>query len=359
MDVVYLEPFDTGSHAVFTRALTSAPFARWRPLTLPGRHWKWRMRSAAVWAALEHREVLTSADVLLASSFVPLAELVGLVPELGGRPRVLYFHENQLTYPTRVDDPRDLHYGVTQMVSALAATRCVFNSAYNRDSFLRAAAELVARMPKPRWPAWVEQIEAKSLVLPLPLEFEDEPMLQPQRSETRALGPIIGWNHRWEHDKDPDAFFTGLFALQAEGLPFRVVVLGESYRDVPAIFAQARERLGDRVLQFGYAKSAAEYRGWLSRCHIVVSTAQHEFFGISMLEATHHGALPVVPDRLAYRELFPPEYRCDDWVDRVRRAILAYVAGRDPLRANRRELTQPYQAANVWPRYQALFESLL
>ena len=36
---------------------------------------------------------------------------------------------------------------------------------------------------------------------------------------------------------------------------------------------------------------------------MVVSTAVHEFFGIGVIEATSAGAVPLLPDRLAYPEL--------------------------------------------------------
>ena len=47
--ILYLEPFDGGSHAAFTRTLTGGLDYDWTVLTLPGRHWKWRMRGAAPW----------------------------------------------------------------------------------------------------------------------------------------------------------------------------------------------------------------------------------------------------------------------------------------------------------------------
>lgn len=364
MKVVYVEPFDGGSHKRLTDRLTAAPFAEWTTLTWSAHHWKWRMRSAAVLAMLEHRAAFAGQDLVFASSFVPLAELVGLLPELQAIPRVLYFHENQLAYPSDGEpDVRDLHYGVTQMVSGLAATRCVFNSAYNRDSFLEQAERLLARMPKPRGRGWVAQLRERSEILPLPLELPREPVkLDPPTPAERQAGPIIGWNHRWEHDKNPELFFETLFALQAEGLPFRVIVLGERFAKAPPIFASAARRLGDRVLHIGYAPSRVDYLALLARCHIAVSTARHEFFGIAMLEATHLGAMPVVPNALAYPERFPAEFRYAGPADlrqRLATLIAAFVSGRSSLRASRRELTAAVQADVVLPRYRALFERLV
>src|SRR5688572_7909749 len=120
MHVLYAEPFEGGSHASFSQVLLRGVPARFTALTLPGRHWKWRMRGFAAWAALEQTAALAAdADVLLASSYVPLAELVGLCPRLAAIPRLLYFHENQLAYPSRGEPAdRDHHFGFTQLVSA-------------------------------------------------------------------------------------------------------------------------------------------------------------------------------------------------------------------------------------------------
>lgn len=41
--------------------------------------------------------------------------------------------------------------------------------------------------------------------------------------------------------------------------------------------------------------------------NVIVSTAQHEFFRVAMLEAFRAGCVPLVPDRLAYTELYPNE----------------------------------------------------
>ena len=366
MHILYVEPFEGGSHASFSRAIQACVPAKWTRLTLPGRHWKWRMRGSAVWAALTHADALRADhDLLWASSYVPLAELVGLAPELAARPRLLYFHENQLAFPWREGDPaeRDLHYGVTQLVSALAATCCVFNSAYNRDSFLDAGRELLARMPDAVPEDWVERIAQRSHVLGVPMELPDAP--PPIGAPDPERGPAILWNHRWEHDKNPDAFFAALERLADAGVPFRVAVCGQRFRRAPPVFERARAQLGARVIHWGFAPTRDAYVELLQRSDIAVSTARHEFFGLAMLEATHHGAYPLVPDRLAYRELFPDPHRYPDTDDDV--GVLAQHletlcrrhARGVTLRADRRAITTPYRVEALGPRYRALLDRLL
>ncbi|MEO0974082.1 MAG: DUF3524 domain-containing protein, partial [Pseudomonadota bacterium] len=301
--ILYLEPFDGGSHAAFTRTLTEGLDAHWHVLTLPGRHWKWRMRGAAVHFALDHREALARPyDVILASAFTPLAELRGLAPTLARTPALLYFHENQLAYPAqaRQTAERDFHFGFTQLTSALAAQRCVFNSDYNRRSFLDVGAEWLARMPDAVPTEWIRRIAERSVVTGYPVLFPADGAARDAPSpEDLALGPILLWNHRWEHDKDPESFFAALDALASKGVPFRVIVCGERYRASPAVFDPARTALGSRVLHWGYAPTLARYHELLARSHVVVSTARQEFFGVSVLEAVASGARPLVPDRLA------------------------------------------------------------
>lgn len=360
MRIVYIEPYEGGSHARFTRALTGRVPAQWTTLTLPGRHWKWRMRGSGAWFALARSDAFDPPpDLLVASSYLPLTDLLALRPALADVPRVLYFHENQLAYPTRgAPAERDNHFGFTQLVAARAATRCVFNSAWNRDSFFEAGARLLARLPDAVPPGWIDAIAARSVVLPVPIEL---PGLLGHAAgdgtpdDTPDDTPIILWNHRWEHDKDPAAFFGALYALADRGIPFRLAVCGERFREAPPAFAEARRRLADHIVHWGYLPSRVDYHRLLARCHLAVSTARHEFFGISMLEATWFGARPVVPDRLSYPEIFPARYRYPEGalVDTLTRLCAAPEA----LRADRRALVEPYGPALI-ERYTALFSEL-
>jgi len=362
--ILYVEPFNAGSHARFTETLTSGVAADWTVLTLPGRHWKWRMRGAAPWAALACTESTAGPfDLVWASSFVNLAELVGLMPQLAGVPRVLYFHENQFAYPEQAGaSPFDLDFGYVQMVSALAADRLVFNSRWNRDSFLEGAARLLTRMPDAVPPGWVETLRDRSTVLSVPMDLAESPddaFADTPPGPARAAGPVILWNHRWEHDKWPDVFFDVLTRLANDGVPFRIAVCGQRFRSAPPAFEAARAALGERVIHWGTAETREDYESLLARAHLAVSTARQEFFGLALLEAVWHGARPLAPARLSYPELLPAEDLYDDPADLVRRLAdlcRRWTSGEIDLRGDRRSEIERHRSAAVLPRYRRLID---
>jgi glycosyltransferase involved in cell wall biosynthesis len=138
-----------------------------------------------------------------------------------------------------------------------------------------------------------------------------------ERTE-RKPGPLrILWAARWEHDKNPEDFFAALKLLKERQVRFRVSVVGEQFRETPAVFAWAREYFADDIDRWGYQGSPtrkdafgspppdrAEYEAALQEADVFVSTAWHEFFGLSAVEATLAGAYPLMPARLAYPETF-------------------------------------------------------
>jgi glycosyltransferase involved in cell wall biosynthesis len=117
--------------------------------------------------------------------------------------------------------------------------------------------------------------------------------------------PLILWNQRWEYDKDPGTMLRALYALAEMGVQYRVALAGENFRVLPGEFSEARERLGGRLVHYGYAADAGEYAHLLWQADLVLSTALHEFFGVSIVEAMYCGCVPIVPHRLSYPELIP------------------------------------------------------
>lgn len=227
--------------------------------------------------------------------------------ETAGIPTALYFHENQITYPWSSTDEdvklkRNNQYGFINFTSALAADRVFFNSIFHREEFLSELPRFLKQFPDYQELASVEKIAAKSD--PLHLGMDLKRFLSFDKSE-RNGPPVIGWNHRWEYDKGPDEFFETLFQLDSEGVDFRLVVLGEAYQKSPYVFAKAKEKLADKILHYGYAKSFEEYAEWLWKIDLLPVTSRQDFFGGSVVEAMYCDCFPLLPKRLAYREHLP------------------------------------------------------
>ena len=256
------------------------------------------MRHAAITFAQQVNELASSGkawDVLFCSDMLNLAEFLGLVDEsIRQLPKIVYFHENQLTYPVQVESERDYQYCMTNITTAAAADAVWFNSEFHRDEFLEAVATFLKRMPDYQPVEVTEQIRTKSSIHP--------PGIAPiQYLKERKPGPVrILWAARWEHDKNPEDFFAAIKILKEKGVDFRLNVIGEQFCDQPEVFDWAKEYLADHIDRWGYQSSREDYECALAESDIVVSTANHEFFGIGMLEAISAGCYPLLPKRLSY-----------------------------------------------------------
>ena len=176
--------------------------------------------------------------------------------------------------------------------------------------------------------------------------------------------PLVIWNHRWEFDKNPAEFFAALDAVRAQGLEFRLALLGESFQAKPKDFLAARERFGGWIVQYGFVADREAYLGWLRRGEVVVSTAIQENFGLSVVEAMRCGCLPLLPERLSYPEILPPAFH-REFLYRDREELVEKLAGliRSPGRSHsRREELSRAMGAYAWEslieRYDAELEAL-
>ena len=301
--ILCLEAYYGGSHRAFLDTWIAHSRHDWTLRTLPARHWKWRMRGSAMWfAQLRARDPAGRFDAIVTSDMTAVAELRAMADPAPHRPPVIcYFHENQLTYPLSPHDVRDYQYGFTNITSVLASTQAWFNSYHHRDSFLRAAAALLAKMPDHR-PRIADRLLHNSAVW-YPAVEQPEPASDKPRRGDQPLR--ILWNHRWEYDKNPRPFLTSLVKLRDAGCNYEVVFLGERFRAAPPALGSLVDQIADRVVVDGFAQTRAAYWRELSRCDVVVSTAIQENFGLAVLEAILAGCHPLLPDRLSYPEILP------------------------------------------------------
>ena len=338
--------------------------------TLPARFWRWRMRGAALHFA-HAVERPADFDLVLVTDLMNVADLKA-VWGANCPPIVLYVHENQLSYPKPEGEQRDFQFAFTDIASALAADVVVFNSRYHRDAYFAVLPEVLRRMPEyePAWIP--EALAAKARVLypgcRLPAIRDRGPGADPAAPDRRSAAPagappaaggspaasartalappaavaaesagapaagagagdsvaqaatavgdspqpgtapMVIWNHRWEFDKQPAAFFAALRKVQQAGVAFEVALLGENAQYVPQEFMAARKWLGERVVQYGYLPNRNAYLELLGRGSVVVSTAIQENFGMSVVEAVAAGCHPLLPNRLAYPEVIPAAY---------------------------------------------------
>lgn len=249
-----------------------------------------------------------SPDLILATDMLDVACFKALLgKEFNHIPIALYMHENQLTYPRSDSDTdritqRDNHYGFINYTSALVSDSVFFNSAYHQSSFLKALRSFLEKLPDHKNLKTIAGIEAKSEVLSLGVDLKRLSRSKDFIPDRRSKPPTILWNHRWEYDKGPDQFFSTLFELDDEGIEFNLVILGESYKNVPPVFESAKNKLSNRILHWGYCASREEYAGWLHTADILPVTSKHDFFGVSVVEAIHCGVIPLLPNDLAYPE---------------------------------------------------------
>jgi len=363
--ILALEPYYGGSHQAFLDGWVAHSRHEFTLITLPPFHWKWRMRHAAITMAADlarRAETGEQWDVLFASDMLNLAEFRGLAPpSLQSLPAVAYFHENQLTYPAQEPREWDYHFAFTNFTTALAADQVWFNSSYHQDDFLSALASFLEQMPDHQPTGLVETIRPKATIQSPGIS------LPPASQEPRAAGPLrITWAARWEHDKAPEILHQALQQLAAAGVDFRLSVLGQSFRQTPDTFQQMQQEFSTHVDQWGYLESHQQYLKALQQTDVFVSTARHEFFGISVVEAIAAGASPLVPRNLAYpdvlqleehpqREQFFYDGSPADLAHRLGQLAASVPSPLDPCLLSLRESTERFD----WPVRAAEMDAML
>ncbi len=269
---------------------------------MPARFWKWRLSGAPFTFAEEYAKLDFSPDLLVFANTIDVAAFLALAGRRAAQlPRAIYFHENQIVYPASPNESPDVHYGLINMASALACDKVWFNSRTHKDEFLTALDPFMKRFPDHQPQGLAQKLEARCEVLQVPVDVPSD--VAPALDKGKALR--ILWNHRWEYDKGPDEFYEAVKRLAALNVDFELVLLGESFRNIPPVFPMMRDEFGERILAYGYCESREEYWSWLKACDVVVSCAKQENFGVSVAEAVLAACYPILPDRLVYPELIP------------------------------------------------------
>jgi len=302
VNLIFIESFYGGSHKNFMDGLIKYSRHEITPITLPSRFWKWRMRSAAMYIAEAYGHALRECDLIIASELLNLAELKALTGFTC--PVILFFHENQIAYSTPEGDKPEVDFGLANVASALTAERCLFNSHFHRNGFDAALRQFINDIPEFVPERTHTQIMAKSLVTYMGMDLSGFP----NREIIKNRVPVILWNHRWDFDKQPGVFFNEMYRLAEEGIDYQLVILGENFQMHPKEFIEARKRLSDRIVQYGFVESVEDYANFIMRSDVIVSTALQEYFGFAVAEAIYCYTLPLLPNRLSYPEILPPQF---------------------------------------------------
>ena len=307
--VLLVEPFYSGSHASWADGLAGHSRHDVVTITHPGAFWRWRMRGSSLTLAAEAKLAVErhgTPDVVMVSGMIDLAAWLGFSRRfLGDPPVVLYLHENHLLYPPAPNQRADDSLPLLNWLGMAVADEVWFNSAFQRDGLLEALPDLLGRFPDELHTPWLDEVASTCQVVPVGVCLEDVPVRVSDSIHPEV--PTVLWNQRWDHDKNPGAVMAALLKLAGEGLDFKVAVAGENTRVDPREMTEARDQLGDRVVQFGHLPRP-EYVDLLGVSDVVVSAAHHEFFGIAVVEAMAAGAVPVLPTRQSYPELVPDQF---------------------------------------------------
>lgn len=357
MRVLLVEPWLGGSHRAWAHGY--ARHSRHEVVVVghEGRFWRWRLRGGALTLADAAADAVVTHgpfDVVLASSYLHLPAFLGFTRRtLGPVPVVQYRHESQLVYPAPAGREADPSLALIDWLGMAVADEVWCNSHHHLDALAVALPGFLTSMPDHDHAHRLEGVLARTRVEPVGVELVD--LLAASRQDRAGQAPLVLWNHRWDPDKAPERFFHLLGVLADEGVDFRLAVAGANQRREPREFMEARARLADRVEHFGPLDRAG-YEALLARADVVFSTARHECFGVAVVEAVAAGAVPLLPNRLAYPELIGDRwqdavlYRAPETRDRLR-ALLEDLPGGRAAVVGLRESMARFDWHQVAPRY--------
>jgi glycosyltransferase involved in cell wall biosynthesis len=317
LKILLLSAYDSMSHKLWREGLVDHfSDLEWTVLTMPARHFSWRIRGNALYFSDCLSKQTLDFDLIIASSMVDFSTLLALKPELAAIRSIVYFHENQLAYPVSNKTKNSVEPAMVNIYAALSADQLVFNSYFNRDTFLSELQTLLRRFPDYVPKGIVETLDAKSDVVPVALSNDVEPLSSQALVHDTDGRKSLVWNHRWEYDKAPERLLAIVECLP-DDLDLDISVIGQAFQREPDCMRDIYDLLKQRgrLKHWGFVPSREAYLSVLRSSTFVLSTALHDFQGLSVLEATALGCIPIVPDRLAYQEFIPQPFRYSSFLN--------------------------------------------
>lgn len=356
--VVCVVPWYAGSHRAWADGWQRHSRHEVQLVTLPGESWRHRLQLSAVELGRTLSDLCVRdgpPDVVVVSSMTDLAALRGVTGAvLGTTPVVAYRHESQFAIETRSGPQDEMSVHAVEWRSLAAADHIWCNSEFHRKL-------LVDRLP-----SWLDDVGS-----PTDAEFArrllDDVAIQPVGVDLSEIGltrrasersrPLVLFNQRWDRDKAPMRVVGALAAAARAGHDFSVALVGEVPLGGERLHDEARRLLDGRVEHHGHL-SRADYLAVLHHSDLVVSDADHEFFGVGAVEAIAAGAQPLFPRRQNYPNLVDHDdaflHGGHDLVAR----LIAVLEARPRVRTHLTEHIRRFDWATVAPSYDDAIDEL-
>ncbi len=305
-NILLLESYYGGSHKYWADNLIRYSRHNIQLMTLPARKWKWRMQGAAYTFYEMILEDQSRPDIIIASSMIDMSMLISLLRGHLDCSYILYMHENQLTYPlSHLSEKNfDLSYGYQNYKSCLATDAVLFNSHYHKKEFVSACNQLLDKMPDYNNKSSVDRIKNKSEVIEVGLDFSllDRYSHSETDNKTNKKVKTILWNHRWEYDKNPTLFINLLRKLNRNHQDYKLCITGLDKDQNEKQYQEVMDEFGSHIIHLGYIESYQQYIEMISSTDILIVTSDHDFFGLSVIEAIYCGNSPLLPTDMVYSE---------------------------------------------------------
>jgi hypothetical protein len=297
LDILALEPFYGGVRRTMLETIIRCSRHRWTLLKLPPRRIERRLTTAAIWFAEQlTRHWVGRVDLVFTSEALNLADLYRLMPALGRKPSVVYFHSNQLpdTYAARTS-PLDM----VNLNTATAANEIWFNSLFHLRTFLAKATALVKRHPELSFHNPMPQLTGKAQLMLPPVDLSAAAASPGAAAAGNGANGAAGNQSKrriFVETRDADVTRLNL-ALQNVGRwgeKFELVTVGP-VEDLSPEFPRTT------IPESDDAAHAAAMRS----CGVFISTKHDTPADAHAVRALASGCWPLLPASGVYPELLP------------------------------------------------------